>query len=127
MTTKLLPLVALAILAACARSAPELPPDYGSSSAQESLTLEQFDPVEAALDCEAIDKRMAMIKSEQAQYEARIRGNRSQNQAATYIGSVLFLPALLATEGDHAAKKELDRLQAQWDRMTGLKRLKDCG
>ena len=126
-SSRALLLAALVGLAACARSAPELPPDSGSTHATESLQMEQLEPAEAAASCTEIANSLSRNKREADALEAQIAGNRGQNQATAYIGGVLFLPALLATEGDYDAKDGLDRLQRERDRLIALKRLKSCG
>jgi hypothetical protein len=54
------------------------------------------------------------------------KGNRDHNQAVVYVGGVLFPPLLLAIKPESDAKKTLDDLQMQRDRIDRLSKAKGC-
>lgn len=119
-------LVLALVLAACARSAPELPADRSSVNAAQPLFRSEFKAADLALACDAIANEQREIRSKADAYNRAIDRNRGQNQAMGYIGAVLFLPAVLATEHNEAEKAELDRLQNRHDELIALRRINNC-
>ncbi|RVU39170.1 hypothetical protein EOI86_07940 [Hwanghaeella grinnelliae] len=118
--------VAATMLVACARNAPALPKDSSSINAEGSLSTEDFSDADIAMSCEQIDVEQDRIRTDAAAYGQEIAKNRGQNQAAGYVAGVLFPPALLATVHNDAEKAELDALQARFDVIQALKRVKNC-
>lgn len=125
-SNKLAALGALLLLAACARNSPALPPDLSHLSPEQRLLAGDAESPEATMDCAALKDEAARNRVAKQQYEGVIHGNRGQNQAAAFIGGAVFLPAYLATKGDEDAKKNLDQLQAQADRIDRLSKAKAC-
>ena len=78
------------------------------------------------MDCAALKEEAARNRASKQQYEGVIVANRAQNQAAAYVGGVLFVPALLATRNDDEAKQNLDQLQTQADRIDRLSKARRC-
>ena len=114
-------------VAACARSAPELPPDYGSvDSTTPSPALSDFDEVDAAMSCTAIADEKARLRRKMAQLNAQITGKHGDNQVAGYVGGVLFPPLLLATDHSLDEKEALDKFQDRVDRLALLQRIRAC-
>lgn len=113
-------------LAACARAAPELPPDYGSESASAKLTADKFTAVDLRLTCPDIDREQTGLTTEAGGLTGVIESNRGRNQVAGYLGG-LFLFPLVAAKNNPDEKRRLDELQARWDELTQLKRFKNCG
>lgn len=58
---------------------------------------------------------------------ANILANRTQNQVAAYVGSVLFPPAYIATEGNYKDKNDIQTAYARQDTLIALARVKSCG
>ena len=119
-------LAALLLVAACARNSPALPPDLSHLPADQRLLVGDADSPEARMDCAALKEEAARNRASKQQYEGVIVANRGQNQAAAYVGGVLFVPALLATRNDDEAKQNLDQLQAQADRIDRLSKARRC-
>lgn len=113
------------LLAACARSAPDLPPDYGSVSAQAKLSADQFTSEDLRLSCNAIQAERAAITDEAGKLTGVIKGNRKRNQVAGYLGG-LFLFPLVAAKENPDEKRRLDALQERWDTLIALQRFKTC-
>ncbi len=126
MKNSLLLAAAAVVLAACARTAPELPRDMSSVNAEETVSAEAFSAQDVALSCDEILVEQDRIREDASQYNQEIKKNRGKNQAAGYVAGVLFPPALLATVHNDAEKAELDALQQRFDTIQGLKRLKSC-
>lgn len=114
------------VLSACARSAPDLPSDRSSVNAERQVSKIDFSAVDLALSCEAIAREQRGIRDKADAHNQSIRKHRGQNQAASYIAGVIFLPAILATESNEAEKAELDRLQQRHDDLVALRRVRDC-
>lgn len=125
-----LPVFVLALSAfaitACARSAPELPPDYGSVNASAKLSADSFDAADLHLTCPDIDQQQDALTDEASQLTGVIKGNRRHNQVAGYLGGLFLLPALAARENPEE-KSRLDSIQVRWDELIQLERFKKCG
>ncbi len=89
-------LVLLACLtAACARSAPDLPPDYASVNARQELSLEDFNDKDAMTTCEEIAAERDKIKTDHVALERQVTSTRRQDQTVGYLSAVLFPPAAI--------------------------------
>ncbi len=120
-------LVLLACLtAACARSAPDLPPDYASVNARQELSLESFNDKDAKATCEEIAAERDQIKADYVALERQVTSTRGQDQTAGYLSAVLFPPAALLIDQNKDAKKVLDGWQARLDELTALSTVKSC-
>ncbi|MCG8490057.1 MAG: hypothetical protein MI743_00445 [Sneathiellales bacterium] len=115
----------LGALCACARSAPDLPPDLQAKSAGEAAEILKITDKDLALDCTQIQEEMQNLKKEHDIHETTIRTLRGQNQAATYLG-LFFLPAYLATDNNSVEKEKLDAIQKRFDQLYYLKKVKKC-
>ncbi|HYD47319.1 MAG TPA: hypothetical protein VEB21_03185 [Terriglobales bacterium] len=117
----------IALLAgACARQSPQLPPDLSSMPAEQRLLMGDTESAEGKLDCPALAAEYESNKDATAKLEHLIAANRGHNQGVVYVGSLLFLPLLLAVKPDDDAKKTLDQLQTQRDRIDRLAKAKGC-
>lgn len=116
---KILTIVALAGLAACARSAPSLP----SSAVVSEASLS---PREQAMSCEDVDARLAENKQEASRLNGLIAANRGGNQAIGYVAAAAFPPLALAAESNSTEKEALDQLQNERDGLYRVKRAKSC-
>lgn len=112
---------------ACARNAPPLPPDLGDRPPSQRLLVGDAESAEGRMDCTQLKNEAIHVRATIGGYEQVIAGNRGQNQAAVYIGSAIFLPALLAARTDEDTKKSLDDLQVKRDRIDRLSKAKACG
>ena len=126
MSNRLLVLGLVLILAACNRPAADLPPDYGSVSARQSVTLAGFSEPDKALACPEIDLQRAALKTEADELTGKVMSHRQNNQTAGYIGAVLFPPVLFALELSEEDKAALDRIQGREDALIKLKSIKRC-
>jgi hypothetical protein len=79
---------------------------------------------EGRLDCPGLASEYDRNKEATARLEALIAGSRAHNQTVVYVGGVLFPPLLLAVKPDDDAKKTLDELQSQRDRIDRLSKAK---
>lgn len=113
------------VLAACARSAPDLPPDYGSVSSQAKLSADQFAAADLRLTCNGILAERETITAEAGKLTGVITQNRQHNQVAGYLGG-LFLFPLIATKENPDEKRRLDAIQVRWDTLIALQRFKTC-
>jgi hypothetical protein len=84
------------------------------------------DSAAGKLDCAALVAERTRNLDATGQLERAIAGNRDHNQAVGYFGGVLFPPLLLAIKPDSSAKKTLDDLQAQRDRIDRLSKARHC-
>ena len=119
-------LLAAAALTACARGAPELPPDYGSVSADSRLTAAAFSEADLERACGDIDAELTRLAARMETLDNSIHAERGRNQTAGIIAA-LFPPAILWTTNSDDAKQSLDEHQARRDNLIALKRYKDCG
>ena len=110
------------LLASCARQAPPLPPDY-ETNREAYLSLPES---VRNLSCEQIVVEDKNLKAAVLRLVRKIHDNRARNQAAGYIGGVIFPPALLALENDDPTKLQLDRNQARRDQLILAEKLKKC-
>lgn len=114
------------LVAGCSKNALELPNDYSSIDASEKLHVEDFDVKIARLSCLEIDNELKILEIANKSNTQTITNNRSKNQAATYIGSILFLPAYLGLENDSNAKEKIDTINNAKDELYKLQILKNC-
>ncbi len=124
--SKLSVLLCAGLVVGCARSAPQLPPDYGSVHSKEKLTLENFSEEDRLRTCDTVERDMAAIISEVKAVESGIEAKHRSNEVAGYFAGVLFPPLILATDHSTEAKKILEQRQARWDQLLALKRVKNC-
>ena len=113
------------LLAACTRPAPDLPPDYGSVSAQAKLSADQFTSEDLRLTCGNILAEREAITDEAGKLTGVIKRNRQHNQVAGYLGG-LFLFPLIAAKENPDEKRRLDAIQGRWDTLIALQRFKTC-
>jgi hypothetical protein len=117
----------LALLAgACARAAPSLPPNLSDRPAEQRLLVGDTDSAEAKLDCRSLAEERERNRETTDQLEKAIASNRGHNQAVGYFSALLFPPLLLAIKPDNDAKKTLDELQVQRDRIDRLTKARKC-
>ena len=96
-------------LAGCARSAPDLPPNFGSAP---SPQMEEGARVQR---CTALKTEIGTLRDEIKVAEDVIAGRRHQDQVQGYFAAVLFPPAMLLIDQQKAQKNALDNRQAQID------------
>ena len=113
-------------LAACATNAPELPPDYSSVHSQQRVSIDEFDTVTANLTCEQIRSELEELNSEHATKTHEISEKRGSNQTIGYIGSVFFLPIVLASDSNVQAKEKITNIHRAKDKLYKLQSLKKC-
>lgn len=113
------------LLAGCAAPAPPLPVDTTSVNRTQSITLSAFATDDAALSCEEIATERQDIDKQMRAANARIEGNRTQNQVAGYLGALLVVP-LVATESNQAERGQIAKLYARQDILIKLAAAKDC-
>lgn len=106
------------MLAACAREAPDLPPQATPGS----VVLTSG---EVAQSCADVDTMIASLRDERNVETAKIKANRRHNQVAGYLGALFIVPIVVA-EHNQAEKERLDEIQAQLDHLTTVRRAKDC-
>ncbi|MDP6031577.1 MAG: hypothetical protein QGH78_03860 [Alphaproteobacteria bacterium] len=110
----------------CARTAPELPPNYTHNAGSPKELLSQvFLPIRG-MTCDEIKKQLTNLSMHDSQLETEIHGNRGKNQASAYIAGVIFLPAILAVDNDKRAKILLDQNQKYRDELIFGQKAKDC-
>ena len=114
------------LIAACARAAPDLPPDYASVNARQELSLEDFNAKDAMATCEEIAAEREQIKANYVVVERQVTSTRGQDQAAGYLSAVLFPPAAILIDQNKDAKKVLDEWQARLDKLMALSTVKGC-
>jgi len=118
-------LIALAIaVGGCTRSAPDLPPDYGSVNASRQ-TLASFPAHMRNLNCAQIASREADLEARNQKAEEIIKSNRTRNQVAGYLGALYLVP-VVAIENDEDQKALLDKNQREVDQLKQLQRVKRC-
>lgn len=126
MSNRLIIVGLVLVLAACNRPAADLPPDYGSVTARNTVSLAEFSAADQALSCPDVDRARVALKGEADELTKKIMSHRSNNQTAGYIGGALFLPVLFALELSAEDKASLDRIQGRDDTLLKLKSVKRC-
>ena len=116
--------VVVLVLGACAGSAPELPEDYSSVDTDTPSSLDSFGE-DAALSCDTINDQIAEIDVLMKELNAAIVADRDADQSV-FLGSIFFLPVLLAADSHDDEKATLNGLQARRDQLIALRGAKDC-
>lgn len=120
-------LVALAIaVGGCARNAPALPPELGSSEAAIEKAMAAVPQNIKQMTCKQINFEIENLAQHDSYLEQKIQANRGKNQFAGYIAGVLFLPAIFAVENDDGTKTMLDENQMRRDHLVIAYRAKEC-
>ncbi len=114
------------LTAACARSAPDLPPDYASVNARQELSLEDFNDKDAMATCEEIAAERNQIKANYVTLERQVTSTRRQDQTVGYLSAILLPPAAILIDQNKDAKKVLDEWQARLDVLMALSTVKGC-
>lgn len=119
-------LVALAVtLSACARPAPQLPPDYGSVNTDAKLTADQFSSEDLRLSCTEIVEAQESLTDEAGRMTGVISDSKGYNETIGILGALFIVPALAADQNEDE-KRRLDEIQKRWDTLVALKRFKTC-
>ena len=116
----------LLVLTACASGAPPLPPDTSAAGQSDRLTLDQFASADRALSCSQIESEEKRIDLSMRAANAKIEGNRTQNQVAGYLGAMLIVP-LVATDNNNEEKEKIRALYTRRDVLITLAAVKKCG
>lgn len=115
-----------ALLAGCARSAPNLPADYQGDRAALDRAMTKVPANVLALNCGQINQEIERLAENDSALDRQIQSNRGQNQVAGYIAGVFFLPAILAVDSDSGTKNLLDQNQLYRDNLVVAFRGKKC-
>ena len=115
----------LLVASACARPAPELPPDYGSVDTENRLTADQFSQADLALSCPAIRTEQNGLTDEASRLTGVIRDSKDYNEAIGILGALFIVPALAADQNPDE-KRRLNEIQSRWDTLVALHRFKSC-
>ena len=108
----------VAVLAGCARAAPELPDAKRLEEMSHSSSY-------ASTDCPVILKKIAGLESDKRQLESIIEGNRGRNQTAGYFAGLFVVP-IVAVENNSNEKTQLDAIQTQLDELRAVGNKKHC-
>jgi uncharacterized protein YdbL (DUF1318 family) len=100
--------------------------DYSSIDAKDRLSLDDFDPADLKLTCSQINEELKILESDSALHVQDIEEKSTQNQAAYYIGTVFFLPVLLATDNSAEAKAKIKDINRAKDELYKLLAFKKC-
>ena len=114
------------LLGACARQSPTLPPDLSARPPEQRLMAGDGESAEGKLDCPGLVAEYERNKEATSKLESLIARNRGHNQGVVYVGGLLFPPLLFAVKPDDDAKKTLDELQTQRDRIDRLAKARSC-
>ncbi len=114
-----------AALTACARSAPDLPTDFGSVNATKRLQASDFTKVDLAKSCADIAQEREDLDRRNHLAEAEIKADRTQNQVAGYFAALFILP-VVAVDTNEKQVALLDSNQARIDQLLRLSRFKEC-
>jgi hypothetical protein len=112
------------LAAACAGSAPELPPDTTSLNRTRSLDLSNFSASDAAMSCNDIANERERNSTAIKDANARIAGDRVRDQVAAYIVPLTGAVFAGAHDEEHAG---ITRLYARQDVLIQLGNVKKCG
>ena len=110
-------------LAACARTAPALPPDRTESALAEGHNSNVVSADIQALSCSDIRQEMSALEQHDQMLEQKIQSHRHTNQRAAFFGGFLFPPVLL---NDAPAKALLDQNQERRDQLIVVSKDKRC-
>ena len=114
------------LLAGCVSEAPPLPQDTTGTTSTHLLSPADFTSVDLALSCADIATERTELKAKMDTANANIKANRVNNEVAGYIAGVVFLPALIATEGNYADKDAIKAAYGRQDTLDKLTALKKC-
>lgn len=118
-------IVTAVALSACARPAPQLPPDYGSVDTGKTLTADQFKAADLNLSCPQIDQEQLRLTEEAGRMTGVISDSKGYNEAIGILGALFIVPALAADQ-NAGEKRRLDEIQVRWDTLIALRRFKTC-
>ncbi len=109
------PLLAAALLAACAKESADIAPQYVSPLQYQSYSCHQIDE-----EAQSVSARAAEIMGVQDR-------KASNDQVAMGVGLVLFWPALFFLHGNSDSNAEVARLKGQMDALEQASIRKNCG
>lgn len=112
-------------LAACATSAPSLPPDRASGSPGAAATIDSFSDHDRAMTCDDVAKEWSDTNAALAANNSAIESNRTQNQVAGYFGAMLIMP-LAATDNNDPEKAKIAATYQRRDTLIRLAAAKHC-
>lgn len=120
--------VVAVLIAACAQSARELPPDMSRFAQGDRLQPGDRDDPAFAFQCAEISQAIIDVKNERAQHEAKITETRARNQVVIFPGVVFPPAAPLALLADrHMTEHEaIMKLEERLDRLDRISTAKRC-
>jgi hypothetical protein len=102
-----------------------VPEDTTGTNKRRTLSLSEFSPADAALDCNAIQAEQTANIAKIAQDNLAIQSNRQQNEVAGYMAALFVLP-IVATESNSDEKNDIAALQQRQDVLRKLVAVKKC-
>lgn len=124
--TRAVAALAVLLVVACSTAAPELPTDTTAVNRTAEISLGDFKAEDVKLSCGEILAESIQIKNRMAEADSAIQANRSNNQAAGYVGMVFLFPALGLMKTNEDEKLLLANSQARRDTLTKLAYAKGC-
>lgn len=112
---KAVSLISLFALAACAKSADEIPAQYVSPVQYQSYS------------CQQIETELSSVSQKVAQLGGQVNKQASTDNAQMGIGLVLFWPTLFFLDGDTPQAAEYGRLRGEFDALEKAAIQKNCG
>lgn len=119
-------LLAALLLAGCAHSARELPPDMSNLHPSHRLLPGDTASVEYSLSCPELKIDLAATRAALSRTETSLQGTQAENQSKGIAGLLIFTPVMLAMEDNETMKNQYRELDIKRERLLRIVQARQC-
>lgn len=117
---------AAVLLAGCAHSARDLPPDLSDRAPAHRLLPGDAASPEFSMSCPELRQELVLARAALSRTEARLQGTQDQNQSVGTAGILIFSPLMLAMEDNQEAVAQHRELDAKRERLLRIAQARQC-
>lgn len=119
-------LLAALLLAGCAHSARELPPDMSALPPAQRLLPGDTASPEYSLSCSELDTELATTRAALSRMETQLGGTQADNQSKGIAGVLIFTPIMLTMEENELMKTQYRELDVKRERLQRIAQARHC-
>ncbi|QSP94764.1 hypothetical protein LPB19_16590 [Marinobacter salinisoli] len=120
------PLFLVLALSACVTPPPDLPRDISSIDATDKLSEKEFNKPDLEKSCSQLSEEINEIAQAREELYSNVSEKRAGDQAAGFIGVLIFPPALLFVDQREGLSTQLNEIHKRLDTINQLVKFKGC-
>lgn len=119
-------LFAALLLAGCAHSARDLPPDMSNLTPVQRLLPGDTSTPEYSMSCSALKDELVTTRAALSRSESQLQNTQDENQSKGMAGVLVFTPVMLAMEDDPSAITRYRELDVKRERLIRIAQAHQC-